>query len=94
MKKIKNKLSSEQLVRAQSLRDMIKLPLAQNLIKINDLLKPLDEAILLEDVARKTGISQEGIITVCRSTVNDIQIFSEIKERKEIWYVKIKKKQP
>lgn len=88
------KLSLEKLEKIKALQEMMKNPLAKDLEKLAKILSPSGEAMLLPDAAKKTGISEQGIGTICASTKNNLEIFSEEKGGKKFWYIKIKKKQP
>ncbi len=96
-KKQSKHTSPEKLAKAQELRKMMQSSLAEKLKELTVMLEPLKEKMLLEDAAQKIGISEAGLKTIHASTNNNIDIFSEtseIKGAKEIWYIKIKKKQP
>jgi len=88
------KLTREKLERIEALRRMMQNPLMEDLKKITGILRPSGEPMLLEVASRETGISEDGIKTTCASTKNELEIFSEEKGGKEIWYIRIKKKQP
>lgn len=98
--KTKHISPAEQRANYERLQKMMKKPenpLEKKLKELEKLLSERGQPILLEETAKIMDTSEQGIRDMRASYHNpdmEIEIFSETEEKKEIWYVKIKKKQP
>lgn len=81
--------------RLQSMMKEPENPFAGKLKELENILTVRIEPILVEEAAKSIGTSTQGIKDILATThCSTIEIFSVEKGQKEIWYIKIKKKQP
>ncbi|MBU3924863.1 hypothetical protein KJ854_02925 [Patescibacteria group bacterium] len=96
MKKTVTKLPPEKLAKIKALQDSFKNPFAGKLKELeNALIEKTEEGFSMEEAAQKIGTTEQGIRDILATThCSTIETFLVPKGQKEIWYIKIKKKQP
>lgn len=88
----------EQKANYERLQKMIKKPenpFAEKIKELEKLLTKRNQAVPLKETAQIIGTGEQGIRDMRASYRNpdlEIEIFSKTEGKKEIWYVKIKKK--